>query len=316
VKAAPTIQPALGVVVRSCPASRAAAVIGDAWVQVILRAAFSGVSHFSGFLDRIGISRTVLADRLRRMVDAGLIETYASRDGAAHRAYRLTEKGRDTIGIVLVQDAWERLFGSDDAIAGLADYRRVDSDSAVRPVVLNRAQGAIVEARRLNYLLVRETVEHQPAATTRRKSTGEPTSPTALTSVAVLGDTWSWMILIAAFFRVRRFDEFIDTLGIASNVLSDRLQRLLAADLLVRERYSRTPDRYEYRLAIAGRALHPLFCAIYGWGERWLYPDETPPMQLFDMITGERITPVVCDESSGLPIDARLLRPARVAIAA
>jgi DNA-binding HxlR family transcriptional regulator len=306
------IQPSLNGVLRNCPATRAAQMIGDGWTQAILREALVGTTRYSDFLAQLGISRTVLADRLRRMVQEDLFERPDASRAGSQRHYRLSGQGRDTIGIILVADAWERSFGE-----GAASIPRcfVDKGSGleIEPVVLAQPHGRTIEARRLNYIVDRIGDVSPEAGTARRKAAGDPAARTTLSVNEMLGDSWSWMILIAAYFRARRFDEFAQALGIASNILTDRLNRLVAADLLIRERYMRSPDRYEYRLAVAGRALHPLFCALYGWAETWLYPGSTPPMRLFDMITGEQVRPVVCHAATGAPIrldDARIVSTA------
>jgi len=307
------VQPPLGEVIRCCPATRAASVIGDGWMQLILREIFAGQRRFSDFAAQLGISRAVLTDRLRRLLEAGLVEQEPARHDGGHRNYALTEKGRDTIGIMLMQDAWEQAYGSGDKPLDLVGR---DNGLPVKPVLLTQPGGQPVEARRLSFVFDGGSVAEPDAASNARRR-GEGAQPSAeFGAISVLGDPWSWRILIAAILGVRRFDEFAQVLGISSNVLSDRLSRLVDADVLLRERYSRLPPRYEYRLAVAGRALHPLFCAMYAWGERWLYEGEALPMRLFDRITGQRVTPVVCDALSGQPIDAAELQPARRSIAA
>lgn len=312
-EAASLVQPPLGEIIRRCPATRAASVIGDGWIQLILREMFAGQRRFSDFAAHLGISRAVLADRLRRLVEAGLVEQEPARHDGGHRNYGLTAKGRDTIGIMLMQDAWEQSYGSSEKPLDLVDR---DNGLPTRPVLLTHSGGQPIEARRLSFVFDGGAAgEPEPASNARRR--GEGAQPSAeFGAISVLGDPWSWRILIAAIMGVRRFDEFSQVLGISSNVLSDRLGRLVDADVMLRERYSRLPPRYEYRLAVAGRALHPLFCAMYGWGERWLYESEALPMRLFDRITGARVTPVVCDSVSGRPIDAAELQPARRSIAA
>lgn len=309
------IQPPLARIVRGCPAARAAALIGDAWTQLILREMFAGACRFSDFLTRLGISRTVLAERLRRLERNGLIEGETARPGGAR--YVLTEMGRDTIGIVLIQDAWEAAYGSARAGAQVVTYRHDGGDAPVEPLVVDAATAIPLEARRLNFVPGTLDEPAEPARTGRHKLIGDASFPAAMPgSISLLGDYWSWMILICAFFHARRFDEFSQALGIASNVLTDRLQRLVAADLLVRERYQRTPPRHEYRLAVAGRAMHALFCALYGWGERWLCSADAPPMMLVDIITGQRVMPMVSDAATGARIDSRQLIPVRVDAAA
>ena len=62
------------------------------------------------------------------------------------------------------------------------------------------------------------------------------------------------LIVRDAFLGLRRFDQFQESLGIARNVLTDRLNRLVEEEILERARYNERPERYEYRLTAKGRA--------------------------------------------------------------
>ena len=302
----------LSAVVRDCPATQAAALIGDGWSQLIIREMFAGRRRFTEFASALGISRAVLTDRLKRLVDSGIIYQDAAKRDGSRRDYIFTAKGRDTIGIVLMQNAWERAFEIDHLAS---DPARLPDRDAPQAVLLTRPGGVPVEIRRLAFEYIGSDVQPEPTPNSRRR--GEGVQPVGLTgAVSVLGDPWAWRILICAFLGVRRFDEFGQVLAIASNVLTDRLNRLIEAELLLRERYHRLPPRYEYRLAVAGQALLPLFGAMYGWGERWLYSHGQLPMRLFDRLTGERITPVVCDEATRQPIKSVAFQSISKSIAA
>ena len=67
-------------------------------------------------------------------------------------------------------------------------------------------------------------------------------------TVAVLGERWTLVILREAFNRRRRFEDIQRDLGIARNILADRLQRLVAEGILERRAYQQRPERFEYRL--------------------------------------------------------------------
>ena len=169
------VQPPLGEVIRCCPATRAASVIGDGWMQLILREMFAGQSRFSDFAAQLGISRTVLADRLRRLLDAGLIEQEPARHDGGHRTYALTEKGRDTIGIMLMQDAWEQVYGSGEKPLDLVGR---DTGLPVKPALLTHPGGPQVEARRISFVFDGGTAaEPEPASNARRR--GEGAQPSA-----------------------------------------------------------------------------------------------------------------------------------------
>ena len=93
-------------------------------------------------------------------------------------------------------------------------------------------------------------------------------------SVDVFGDRWSLLILRDSFFGVRRFEDFQRDLGIARNVLSDRLRGLVDAGILRAVEYQDNPPRHEYRLTEKGRDLYDVLMALWRWGDRW-HPSET-----------------------------------------
>ncbi len=78
-----------------CPVARAMSVIGDRWTLLILRDCFRGKSRFEDFQKSLGITRHVLADRLKRLVDEGVLEKTAYSEHPPRFDYVLTDKGRD-----------------------------------------------------------------------------------------------------------------------------------------------------------------------------------------------------------------------------
>ena len=87
-------------------------------------------------------------------------------------------------------------------------------------------------------------------------------------SLEVLGDRWTILLLRDAFLRVRRFEDFQRDLGIARNVLADRLQRLVDDGILERRLYQERPERFEYHLTEKGVDLWPIMIALTHWGDR------------------------------------------------
>lgn len=125
----------------------------------------------------------------------------------------------------------------------------------------------------------------------------------------VIGDKWSLLILRDAFYGVRRFDDFREDLGVARNVLTDRLQKLVATGVFERRRYEERPPRYEYRLTEKGRALLPVLLTMIGWGDRWANESDEPPVTLTHTKCGSTTRPVVACEHCG---DELTLREVRV----
>lgn len=90
----------------------------------------------------------------------------------------------------------------------------------------------------------------------------------------LIGDRWTVLILRDAFLGVRRFDEFQGDLGIARNVLTDRLSTLVEAGIFSPRLYQERPPRFEYRLTEKGRDLYDVLVTMWRWGDKWSPPQE------------------------------------------
>jgi DNA-binding HxlR family transcriptional regulator len=96
----------------------------------------------------------------------------------------------------------------------------------------------------------------------------------------VVGEKWTLLVLREAFYGARRFEEFQAHVGCARNLLTERLNTLVAAGVLKRVPY-REPgqrERHEYRLTEEGLDLLPAVVALMQWGDRWETDPEGPPV--------------------------------------
>lgn len=99
----------------------------------------------------------------------------------------------------------------------------------------------------------------------------------------------------ALFRNLSRFSEFQASLGVARNVLSARLDRLVDAGLLQRSRYTSKPDHYEYLPTEKGTDLVPVIVALTAWGDRWAAP-QGPPVVFRHTHCGSTVSqPVRCE---------------------
>jgi len=123
----------------------------------------------------------------------------------------------------------------------------------------------------------------------------------------VVGEWWTMLIIRDAFLGVTRFDLFQERLGIARNVLQQRLEGLVEQQVMERVPYSEHPPRYDYRLTAKGRDLWPVLNAMRQWGDDYAAPDG-PPVVLTHkscgQVTRADLVCSVCRE----PIDARSVR--------
>src|SRR5919109_2272231 len=110
----------------------------------------------------------------------------------------------------------------------------------------------------------------------RREYEGQEPCSVAAT-LELVGDRWTWLIVRDAFLGVKRFAEFRESLGVAPNVLTDRLRRLVDEGVFERARYDEHPERFEYVLTEKGSDLFVALNALRQWGDRYL---RTQPMRL------------------------------------
>jgi DNA-binding HxlR family transcriptional regulator len=137
----------------------------------------------------------------------------------------------------------------------------------------------------------------------RRKSFGDMRCSIAQT-LEVIGEWWTLLIVRDLMMGVSRFDALQARLGIARNVLTDRLVTLVEAGVVERVRYQQHPERFEYRLTEKGTDLSSVLTALRQWGDRWAAPDG-PPVEMVHDACGKvaRVVPV-CSEC-GEPVTPR-----------
>lgn len=122
----------------------------------------------------------------------------------------------------------------------------------------------------------------------RRTSLSDASCPIAR-SLDVIGDWWSLLIVRDAYLGLRRFGEFQRSLGLARNILADRLRKLVAGGILERVPAADGGAYRDYVLTTRGRALSLVLVALRQWGEDNLFPDEPCRTQLVDRATGRPV---------------------------
>ena len=99
-------------------------------------------------------------------------------------------------------------------------------------------------------------------------------------TLEIIGERWTLLIVRDAMLGLRRFDEFQADLGIARNVLQSRLERLVDQGIFDKRRYQERPERYEYRLTSKGQDLWPTLVALMQWGDAHAPREAGPPVLL------------------------------------
>jgi DNA-binding HxlR family transcriptional regulator len=125
-------------------------------------------------------------------------------------------------------------------------------------------------------------------------------------AVNVVSDRWTFLILREAFFGVRRYGELQRNLGIARNILADRLKRLVAEGMFERVRYRTDPDWYEYRLTERALDLYPVILGLMAWADRhYAAGDDTATLRLTHRPCGHAAEPSLTCAHCHQPLDAR-----------
>lgn len=119
-------------------------------------------------------------------------------------------------------------------------------------------------------------------------------------TLELVGERWTLLVVRDAFLGRRRFEEFQESLGIARNVLADRLAKLVEHGIFERVRYQERPERFEYRLTPKGRDLRLALAALMQWGDRYVSPK--PPRRLRRKSDGSPVH-VALVGANGEPID-------------
>jgi DNA-binding HxlR family transcriptional regulator len=120
-------------------------------------------------------------------------------------------------------------------------------------------------------------------------------------ALEVVGERWSFLILRGAFNGLHHFEEFQSNLGIARNILSNRLGRLVEHEILRRDPDPDDRRKVAYRLTDKGRDLLPVLLALRQWGERWVSGLPSNPV-LVDRLNRRPIAPITVCAEDGRPL--------------
>jgi DNA-binding HxlR family transcriptional regulator len=114
-----------------------------------------------------------------------------------------------------------------------------------------------------------------------------------------VGDWWTLLIVRDAMKGARRFSDFHESTGIAKNILTDRLKKLVENGVMTRVEVGVRGQRQEYILTESGEDLFPILMAMQQWGDKWVFGTNQIPSIVYDKRTGENLAPVQVTNLSG-----------------
>lgn len=127
-------------------------------------------------------------------------------------------------------------------------------------------------------------------------------------TVEIVNDSWTVLILRDAFLGIRRFDQFVDSLGIARNTLTSRLEALVETGMMEPIPYQDNPPRYEYHLTEKGKDIFDVLMTMWAYGERWNPPGDPDHQRVYHLGCGQEAIAVAHCSSCGERLSRRNVR--------
>jgi DNA-binding HxlR family transcriptional regulator len=299
-RSATRAKPARVIRERNCSVGRTVAILSDSWAFLVLRECYFAAARFETFQSALGIPRATLTERLRTLTEGGLLRRVQYSQRPPRFEYRLTPMGLDLYPVMMALLAFGDKWLQKTAKPPI--YLVHNPCGAVcHPIVACSECKEEVSTKTVTYRdgPAAGTTNVFDAKRNRRPSDssvldrGRPSS--VAQTLKVIGDRWSFMVIREGFFGVKRFDDLQTKLGIAPNILTDRLDRLVADGIFERRKYQDLPERYEYPFTEKGRDLYGPMLAMLRWGDEWLARGK-PPLTLTHRGCGRDFEAlVVCD---------------------
>lgn len=261
--------------IRTCSICRALDVIGDKPTLLIIESYWLGTRRFSAFQKQTGLLKTVVSDRLKKLIDAGCLEKVLYSEKPKRFEYRATRKLNDLYAVALSMLVWEQNWGSVNGKIKVSLVHKTcgkvtrpksvceDCRIDVDPRDVAWKEGPGVGLMPVNY--------HRRRRETR--STQASTTPLFEEIIDIIGDRWSALIIRSIFSNLNSYQDICEDTGIATNILAERLQALTRRGIIKKQ-------SSVYKLTSKGRAIYPILLALMAWGDTWYATEDGAPLYL------------------------------------
>ena len=282
-------------------------LLGDEWTLLIIQQSLLGATRYGEFMERLPISNSVLANRLRTLTDNDLLVRAPYQTRPVRAEYLITQRGRAFWPVLLSIWEWERRWVPDH-VHQLPGMRHTQCDSDFAPTLTCRACGEAVTEKEVaaSWGPSGSWPRSVPEGSTRRRSSADGKRGQAglfPETMSVFGNRWAAALLVCAFLGTSRFSDFQTQLGAPPSLLSGRLQTFCANGVLCTSRET------HYQLTEKGRAFFPVIIAALQCGQHWFHAPEGPAVALTHLGCGKPfVGQLTCDQC------ARPLKGAQVSV--
>jgi len=271
--------------------------LGDNWTSAVLLGAFTGISQFDVWQERLGIPRATLTNRLGKLIDLGLMRKRNYGERPTRQGYRLTQAGLKLYNHVLMFWAWERRWGHRrDALP--AQLVHHSCGHSFTPVL---ACSACQATATLGDLTLTLTVN--PVLLGRATQVGRAARVARIdnSGMGLRVDRWSLLIINAVILGCHHFDQLVHVLGISSSVLARRLAGMAQSGLLLCGDDTQDNRRSVYRLTQASRDLFGYLVCLSSWATRH-YLHENASIRPLHKTCGQPFVPEVLCSCCAQPV--------------
>lgn len=289
---------------------QAAHVLCDRTTLLMTLHALAGACRYADFHDRTGLASRLLSSRLEQLQGHGIVVPIAYSRRPLRHEYYLTHMGLALFDVMALAAAWEHTWHGHQGVDVVIDHvacggtavgveqhcSACDGSVAARDIQLR------VNQRGINAMPDKSTAMRRSTQGLHRAGRAPPAVPLPH-ALEVLGDKWTIEIIVGAFLRLHLFGEFGSHTGIASNILADRLQRLLRLGMLERAAEAGAYPKGAYLLTDKGRAFYPILTAIQSWADTWLAHRVRSPVKLLHAPCGHLLRPRLICAHCRQPID-------------
>ncbi len=235
--------------------------LGDNWTSAVLLGAFTGINQFDVWIDRLGIPRATLTNRLTKLIELGLMRRRSYGDRPARQGYRLTQAGLKLYNHVLMFWVWERRWGQRGSSLPTELVHRSCGNSFT-PVL---ACSACHSKTGLTDLTLTLQVNPELLERAAQSSRNGRVARVDQSGMGLRVDRWSLLIVNAVILGCHYFDQLLHVLGISSSVLARRLAGMEQSELLLCQHEPHDHRRRRYQLTPASRDLFAYLVCLSNW---------------------------------------------------
>lgn len=291
-----------------------AQVVCDRATLLVMLYALAGASRFAELGEQTGLASRVLSARLAQLTEDGLLIRIPYSRRPLRHAYHPTHMGAALFDVFAALASWEQAWT--DNASHHPQVQLLHRSCTVAPgapttvrMLCANCQGFVTAHDITLRVSQTEMAKMPPKSTTTRRARqeadaadGDMRGPLAQ-GLAVLGDKWSIEVLVCAHFGIRQFGDFGTRLGISTNILTDRLNRLLEGGLLRRPTEEEPHRKGLYLLTRKGLDFYPILIVIQSWADAWIDHRVRSPVKLrhaaCQKVLEPRLVCAACGETVG-----------------